>query len=304
MKQSQSPTVRGPMSEKTGMFLILLGMAAVTLAVIIFSNTGSLRMEPLTTPGQFLSDMPYITLPVSGMDLVLIQPSSTFFVYFLGVIMILLGIFFLATKKAQQSRYYWGIGLILWGISAIAAGTSYQAFGYELKCRGREFCLFTSDFELVYMLLTAYSINYLVASTGYTSTGPVGRKRLIRFALLDSAAYSVYLLIGAILPVKFLVSYEGFMAFIGVNFILMFILNIRHYLKYKDVLNRNLIMIWIGFLLVNIGYFVFLFGGFSAALYRDRGIWFNENDMLHVLLILWTVMIFLLLRKSAKDSVI
>ena len=164
------------------------------------------------------------------------------------------------------------------------AGTSYQAFGYELKCRGREYCLFTTDFELVYMLLTAYCINFLVAATGYTSLGYSARKRLIQFAIIDSVAYSVYLFIGAVFPVKFLVSYEGFMAFIGVNFLIMFILNIRYYIRHKDILNRNLIFIWIGFLLVNIGYFVFLLGGFSAPLYDRLGIWFNENDVLHILL--------------------
>ena len=74
------------------------------------------------------------------------------------------------TNKEQQSHYYWNIGLILWGISAILAGTSYQAFGYEL--------------------------------------------------------------------------------------------NIRHYKKHKDKLNLKLIYIWIGFLIVNIGYFDFFSWGY------------------------------------------
>lgn len=285
------------------MIIIVSGMLFVILAVCVLSNTGSLFMLPLTTPGDFLASMPHARLSIFGLDLVLIQPSSTFFVYLLGAVMILLGIYFFATKKSQRSRYYWAIGMLMWGISAIAAGTSYQAFGYELKCRGQEHCLFTSNFELVYMLLTAYCINFLVAATGYTSTGQRGRQWLSRFALIDSALYSIYLLVGALLPVKFLISYEGFMAFIGINFILMFILNIRHYIRYQDKLNRNLIAIWIGFLLVNVGYFVFLFGRFGATLYQDHRIWFNENDILHVLLIIWAGMIFWLLRKTAVDTV-
>jgi hypothetical protein len=284
------------------MLLVFFTIALVILAVCLFSNTSTLLMIPLNTPAQFLSSMPHITLSVFGRDLILIQPSSTFFIYLLGVIMIIMGIYFLATKKDHQSRYYWAIGLILWGAGAIVAGTSYQAFGYELKCRGQVFCLFTSNFELVYLLLTAYSINFLVAAAGYTSTGQLGRKRLAQFALIDSAAYSVYLFVGAILPVKFLISYEGFMAFIGLNFVLIFILNVRHYIRYKDILNRNLILIWIAFLLVNIGYFAFLFTGFGGRLYQDMGIWFNENDVLHVLLILWAFMIFILLRKHAQDT--
>ncbi len=285
------------------MFLILFSMAIVILSVWMFSNTESLLMLPLTTPDQFLSEMPYITLSIPGKDVILIQPSSTILVYLLGLIMITIGVYFLVTKMNQQSRYYWAIGLILWGISAIVAGTSYQAFGYELKCRGQEHCLFTSNFELVYMLLTAFCINFLVAATGYTSTGVIGRKRLVKFALIDSAAYSMYMFVGAVLPVKFLISYEGFMAFIGVNFLIMFILNILHYKKHKDNLNRNLLIIWISFSIVNIGYFVFLLGDIGANLYYNFGVWFNENDALHVLLILWACLIFVLLRKDLSDKV-
>jgi hypothetical protein len=284
------------------MLLIFFAMTVVITAVCLLSNTGSLPMLPLTTPEAFLSGMPHTPVSIFGMDFVLIQPSSTFLVYFLGVIMIVIGAYFLATKKAMRSRGYWGIGLILWGVSAIVAGTSYQAFGYELKCRGQINCLYTSNFELVYMLLTAYCINFLVVSTGYTSAGQAGRKRLAQFAVIDSVLYSVYLLVGAVLPLKFLISYEGFMVFIGANFILMFILNVRHYLRHKDILNRNLMIIWIGFLLVNIGYFVFLLGGIGPSLYQGRGIWFNENDALHILLILWAVMIFLLLRNNTADT--
>lgn len=108
-------------------------------------------MLPLMIPDQFLSDMPYSTLSIFGKDVILIQPSSTIVVYLLGLIMIAIGFYFLVTKKNQQSRYYWAIGLILWGISAIVAGTSYQAYGYELKYRGLEHCLFASNFELAYM---------------------------------------------------------------------------------------------------------------------------------------------------------
>ena len=176
------------------MVMIFLGMLATILAVCWLGNTDVLLMLPLTAPDEFLARMPHVPLRVLRMEFVLIQPSSTFLVYFLGGSMILAGAYFLRTRRTQQSRVYWGMGLILWGLGAISAGTSYQALGYELKCRGREACLFTSDFELVYMLLTAYSINFLVASMGYTSLNGEGRKRLIYFALIDSAAYSVFML--------------------------------------------------------------------------------------------------------------
>jgi hypothetical protein len=284
------------------MLMIFIGMAVVIAAVCLLSNTGSLLMAPLTTPDAFLAGMPHVTLSLFGWQPVLIQPSSTVLVYSLGVIMIAFGAYFFATRRGQKAREYWGIGLILWGVSAIAAGTSYQAFGYELKCRGREACLFTDNFELVYMLLTAYSINFLVAATGYTSLGEVGRKRLLRFALIDSALYSLFMLVGALLPVRFMVSYEGFMAFIGANFVLMFVLALRHYFRHHDRLNLRLAWLWIGFLLVNVGYFAYLFGGFATPLYAQQGIWFNENDVLHVLLILWAGQVFFSLRRMGVEK--
>lgn len=283
------------------MTILFFGMAFSLVALIFLGNTASLLMVPPTTPEQFLAGMPYSTFSFLGQDRVLIQPSSTFFVYLLGVLMILLGVVFLNNQKGQRSRYLWGIGMVLWGVSAIVAGTSYQAFGYELKCRGQELCLFTSTWELAYMLITAYSINFLVAATGYTSAGVTGRKWMVRFAIADSIAYTAYILIGAILPIKFLVTYEGFMAFIGANFLLMFFMNIRYYRVHHDALNKKLIQVWLGFLLVNIGYFAFLFGGFGASMYQASGLWFNENDALHVLLIAWSAFIYFAFRDEDMD---
>lgn len=283
------------------MIFIFLAMAVMIVAVIRFNNTGGLLMVPLTTPAAFLSGEPHISLSLFGRTFILIEPSSTILVYLLGFIMVGLGIGFIFTRHDNRTRLYWGIGLFLWGCGAIAAGTSYQAFGYVLKCLGRQMCQFTSSFELVYLLLTAYSINFLVAATGYTSLGETGRKRLIYFAILDSVAYSIFLLLGEILPIRFMVSYEGFMAFLGGNFVLMFVLNLRFYIIHRDRLNIRLIWLWIGFLAVNIGYFIALFSGFAAPLYARYGIWFNANDTLHVLLILWAGQVFLSLHHTLSD---
>ena len=117
------------------MLIILFGIITVIVLVCLVSNSGQLLMTPLISPEKFLSSMPHISISLFGNEKVLIQPSSTFIVYFLGFFMILIGIYFYITRKGQRSRKYWGIGIILWGISAVVAGTSYQAFGYELKMR-------------------------------------------------------------------------------------------------------------------------------------------------------------------------
>lgn len=284
------------------MVLIFLAMAVMIAVVILLNNTGGLMMIPPTTPAEFLAGMPNISLPLFGKTFILIEPSSTILIYLLGIIMFGLGIWFISTRKKSRARLFWGIGLILWGMGAIAAGTSYQAFGYELKCRDRQLCQFTSSFELAYLLLTAFSINFLVTSTGYASLGETGRRRLIRFAILDGIAYFIFLIVGVILPVRFMISYEGFMVFMGGNFVLMFWLSLRYYLTNRDQLNLRLIWLWVGFLVVNIGYFIALFTGFASPLYARHGIWFNANDTLHTLLILWAFQIFFSLKNILSDS--
>lgn len=280
---------------------IFTGFIVAIFSVCFFSRIGSLYLKPLMTPQIFLSNMPYINLSILNSDFILIQPSSTFFVYLLGIVMVAVGFYFIKNQKDQRSRYYWGLGLILWGLSALVAGTSYQAFGYELKCRGQEYCLYTSNFELVYMLLTAFCVNFLIIATGYTSLGVHDRKKLIYFAVADNILYTIYLMIGAVVPIQFIISYEGFIAFIGINFIIMFICNVRQYFKNKDIVSRNSIIIWISFLVVNILYFISLFSGFPDILYYKYNIWFNENDVLHVLLILWVLLVFLLFKTELVD---
>jgi len=211
------------------------------------------------------------------------------------------GRLFLRTKRNEKSRLYLGIGFVLWGVSALAAGTSYQAFGYELKCRGQDFCLFTSNWELVYMLLAAYSINCLMVAVGHETLREKGRNRLIKFAVIDSVAYSLYMLTGSMIPNRFVISYEGFVCFIGINFVVLFVINAYQYAKKKDKFNRNMIILWLAFIVVNAGYFGYLYAGIAEPLYEKYGIWFKANDVLHVLLIAWAALIFLLTRKNTGN---
>jgi len=269
--------------------------------ILIFDHTSTLLMNPLVTPSSFLLGMPYVNMSLLDTQFVLIQPSSTIFVYLLGLLMIGLGIFFVLTKGTHKSRFLFGIGLILWGLGAIFAGTSYQAFGYELKCLGMDYCLFTSKFEFVYLLLTAYSINFILTAVAYLEKDELSRNRLIQFAMYHSLAYTIFLFIGVIIPSRFMVSYEGFMMFVGGEFVLMFVVNLKNHLQQKDFLNRNFVIVWILFFLVNVFYFIYLFSGVSETLYEVNHIWFNANDVLHILLMGWALAIYFLVGKQLKD---
>ena len=77
---------------------------------------------------------------------------------------IILGLRFIRNNNNQKSKTCWGISLMIGGLGALLAGTSYQAFGYELKCAGKEYCSWTNWWELWYEILTIASAGTLLVA--------------------------------------------------------------------------------------------------------------------------------------------
>jgi hypothetical protein len=260
--------------------------ALLVVAVIALIMTGlfvfmpeDVLMEPRMTPLAYLGSKPYVTLFGTW---VLSVPSSTLFVYALGVQIIVLGV-----TLNRRGHTTWAWSLIFWGIGTILAGTSYQAFGYELKCAGRDYCLFTSWFELAYLFSTAISI----ALMGYAFSEDLMPKAMgILFRKVIGSAlvfYTFLLMLGATTSTRFLMSYELFTLFWMPFFVFYFIRNIINFTKTKSGVDKAFIVFWLFFLGVNVSYYVYHFLGLTDWLYTSNGLWFSDNDVLHVGLILW-----------------
>lgn len=186
--------------------------------------------------------------------------------------------------KNNQFSLWLGINFILWGLGAFLAGLSYQAFGYYLKCVGNEYCTFTNWIELLYMTLTVLSINALLIAYSYLTNDSKVQTNLQNYAIRSVVLYSLFQGIGIVLPNQFMISYEGMLLFLSPNIIIMMWIN---YQNLNKSLHKKLWIIWLLFLGVNIAYFVALFSNQGPFLYSNFNIWFNENDTLHVLLIIW-----------------
>jgi hypothetical protein len=260
--------------------------ALLVVAVIALIMTGlfvfmpeDVLMEPRMTPLAYLGSKPYVTLFGTW---VLSVPSSTLFVYALGVQIIVLGV-----TLNRRGHTTWAWSLIFWGIGTILAGTSYQAFGYELKCAGRDYCLFTSWFELAYLFSTAISIalmGYAFSEDLMPKASGILFRKVIGTALV---IYTFLLMLGAASGTRFLISYELFTLFWMPFFVFYFIRNIINFTKTKSGVDKAFIVFWLFFLGVNVSYYVYHFLGLTDWLYTSNGLWFSDNDVLHVGLILW-----------------
>ncbi len=259
---------------------LLLGLMGISFFIFtVFGKAGTLLMSPLMTTAEYLAQWPYTTLG----NIIIQQPSSSIIILVLSILTVGLGFHYLSSKTSYFS-YWLGVNFIFWGLGAFLAGLSYQAFGYALKCSGLSACMFTDWVELLYMSLTVLSINAILMAYADLSRSYKEALTLKRFAMFSVIAYMIFQGIGMMVPVQFMVSYEGMLLFLSPNLIMFIMISFK---QRKEILHHRLLNIWIAFIFVNLAYFVALFADIGALIMNSTGFWFNENDTLHVLLILW-----------------
>jgi uncharacterized protein DUF6962 len=255
---------------------------------------------PKITPEEWLNTHPHVNLSLGSFEFVFMEPTSTFFVYFLGLVGIVVGLYFLRIREGHKSRFWWGIALVLWGIQAILGGTDYQALSYELKCSGREFCSYISWVEIYYYLVSIASINAMVIAVSYSSAEKTTKKFLTFYAVVNTIVYSALCLTGAIIPNRFLVSFEFIVFFTTPSYLILFVINSIRYYRLREKIDLSLMITWLSLGVVMAAYYLFLGLGYAERLW-DQGIWFNENDVLHIGLILWMIYIAFGVAKKVED---
>lgn len=279
------------------LFLILLGL-------IYFNNFEKLFYSPLITPDAWLEIQPWVELKILSLNIILVQPTSTLFVFLLGFLTLGIGISLFRNKNTSKSHEWWGIALILWGLGALFAGTSYQAFSYEIKCVGREFCLWTSWWEVFYMVLSVGSVNAMMTAQAYSCVSKNNKKFLFYYASANMTIYSIIILVGSFIPVRFLISFELMLLFLAPSILFFLVLNSWRYFKYNQLdkyqMDKAMIVVWISLAFIMASYYLYLTLDITNVLW-EKGIWFSENDILHIGLILWMVYIRRTVVNCVKD---
>jgi len=258
-----------------------------------FSRLKSIRCtDPELTPENWCEVQPCRTFKLAGKDIILTQPSSTFYVYLLGILTIAVGLGFLWCQGDQASRLWWGISLLLWGIGAILAGTSYQAFGYQIKCAGQETCAWTSWWEVLYLMFQQASMAALLVAVAYSCIQGTLQTVLLGYALVSAVLYIILTFVGGIIPVKSLITFELMIWISAPIFVIILILNGWRYYIFRTPMDLALLGAWIMLLLTMMAYWLYDTLDITPKLWaKGKGIWFSQNDVLHIGLILWMIYI-------------
>lgn len=247
------------------------------------------HVDPTLTAQNWVERQPVRRVGVGGGSVVISQPTSTFWVYALGVLTCVVAARYWSLVPGERATQLWSIGLWLWGIGALLAGTSYQAFGYHLKCRdGR--VRWTNWWEVTYMICQQVSVQALLASTALFATSGVRRDVLVGAAIVTAVAFTTCTLVAAVVPNRWLLSFEwmsltstpAVLAMAGIHAVAL--------ASGGDGLDRALLGIWVGLFACGAAYWAWWRSGIGDRLWA-RGRWFSENDVLHVTLIVWVLAI-------------
>lgn len=261
-------------------------MLILLLVLAGCSPFASILYEPPQTPESWLQIQPYADVQIAAWTVRIMQPSTSAIVYLLGLIAIGVGMYYLRIRGEQRARLWWGAALLLWGLGAILAGTSYEAFSYDLKCAGRAACIWTSWYEIAYLVLSVASVDAMLAALAYSSLRGRPRRIVLGAAAAHIALYTVVVLVGALIPVKFLISFELLLAACAPLIVTFLWLNGRRYARLKLPVDQVLLGAWGWLILTIAAYFVYYLSGLTSALWA-KGAWFSENDVLHIGLIAW-----------------
>jgi hypothetical protein len=178
--------------------------------------------------------------------------------------------------------------MLLFGLGAILAGVSYQAFSFELKCRGYDYCLWTSWWEIGYMICTVAGVGAAFIAAAYSAFSIMARSLWTAYALTSTLIYCAVVFSGLISANRFLISFEMMIIFVLAGFIAIAENLIWQYRQDKNPLIMKILKVGVLLLSVIVIYFIGLTSGFAGLLWA-RSIWFNANDLLHVLLIGWVL---------------
>lgn len=259
-----------------------------------------LSYDPPITPQQWCEDRPCVQVG----DTILNEPLGTFLVFALAALWVGVGVYFLVSRRSERSRLWLGVALVLGGLGAAQAGVSYQAFSYELKCAGQEFCRYTNGFEVGYSITQAWSVSAMLIAVAFVCTLGGARRALIGYAILNALVYCVVAIAGVMIPSKVLLSFEVLMLFALPGIIIVIAVAARRLRLHHGEAEKWILWAAVLLVVVQVAYFAYYAAGITQLLWNDgAGFYFSENDVLHVGMLLWLWLVAAKLGPTLTDRI-
>lgn len=271
----------------------MVGLGAFAALLAGCGRVDELVYQPPTTPAEWCAQRPCVE--VGGVTLA--EPWSSALVFALALLWLGVGIYFLASRRGQRSRTWFGLSLVLGGLAAGSAGTSYQALSYELKCAGRQVCTLTNGFEIAYSLLQVASMSAMVIAVAYALATARTRRAITVYAALNLVVYVVVTVVGVLLPSAFLLSFELLLLFAVPALVIAAVLAIR---RWHQPLARRILGVLVLLVLVQVAYLVYFALGITESLWAS-GLYFSANDVLHVGMLVWLAITAWVLGPALED---
>lgn len=228
------------------------------------------------------------------------QVSSSILVFILAFYGLFVAYKFYKNSEKQNSRKYWSYSLILGGLGALSAGISYQAFGYEIKCAGKEYCDISSVYEVAYNILSVWSAAFMLIAVCASFIKQAKQALVKRTSFLFALIYSLIAVVAYFKEEFRLLSFEFLMLYISPLYLFTIGLSGIYYFRSKDVFIKKYLYAWLILILTLTAYYIYLYFGITQVLWENK-LWFSANDVLHIGMLYWLYYLSNELLKVVKD---
>jgi hypothetical protein len=126
---------------------------------------------------------------------------------------------------------------------------------------------------------------------------------LLGLALVIAVVYTISTFIAGIIPVKSLITFELMVWVSTPIFLIHIVLNTWRYFLYSTPMDLALLGAWALLFLTMIAYWLYNKLEFTSRLWA-KGIWFSQNDVLHIGLIIWIIYIGAVVTNRVTDLVV
>jgi hypothetical protein len=281
----------------SGYVLLAIVIFGIAISIALSDELSALLQEPLLTADAWLEGHPHIQVG----SRIVSEPSSSLLIFLLAILYLRIAYLFFREHNGQQSRLWWGIFMLFFGLGAILAGVSYQAFSFEIKCRGYDYCLWTSWWEICYMICTVAGVGAAFIAVAYSVLSNKARSFWICYAQVSTLVYVGVVSFGSVSANRFLISFEMMIIFVLTGFLAIAANSVWQYRQNKNPLIKTILKVGMLLMTVIAIYFIGLISGYTELLWA-KGIWFNANDLLHLLLFGWVLYSYNVLNKSLVDA--